>query len=311
MDCLRRVGGLTQARPCCRGMFISIRPQPGRRRTRASPPPTGRSCWPGTRGGPGGPVSSWITAWACRPCCRELAFEAFGEVDASVSRDPEPCWTGWRAAGPPVPGGGCATLLVGRTSRWISPSGPPPPVRPWHGRPGLSLLAALLDAFYQARGDRRPGAPEGAGFPQNPHPGPGRLARKMALQERNWPPQAPGWTGCAGDLITANLYRMEKGARVLRTENYYDPDGGQVEIPLDPLKTPQQNAARYYKNYTKAKTAGDHAYPPAGERGPGGGLSGQRSGQRVPGGGDRDLEEIRQELVETGYLRRRAKARTG
>ncbi|MFR2155936.1 MAG: NFACT family protein [Evtepia gabavorous] len=28
-----------------------------------------------------------------------------------------------------------------------------------------------------------------------------------------------------------------------------------VEIPLDPLKTPQQNAARYYKNYTKAKTA--------------------------------------------------------
>ena len=37
-----------------------------------------------------------------------------------------------------------------------------------------------------------------------------------------------------GDLITANLYRMEKGARVLRTEYYYDPDGGQVEIPLDP-----------------------------------------------------------------------------
>ena len=31
---------------------------------------------------------------------------------------------------------------------------------------------------------------------------------------------------------------------MLRTENYYDPDGGQVEIPLDPLKTPQQNAAR-------------------------------------------------------------------
>ena len=35
----------------------------------------------------------------------------------------------------------------------------------------------------------------------------------------------------------------------------YDPDGGEVEIKLDPLLTPQQNAAKYYKEYNKAKTA--------------------------------------------------------
>ena len=102
---------------------------------------------------------------------------------------------------------------------------------------------------------------------------------------------------------------MEKGARVLRTENYYDPDGGQVEIPLDPLKTPQQNAARYYKNYTKAKTAETMLT-----------LQLEKGAQEAAyldsvldsvsrAEGDRDLEEIRQELVETGYLRRRAKAK--
>ena len=38
-------------------------------------------------------------------------------------------------------------------------------------------------------------------------------------------------------------------------DSYYDADCGQITIPLDPLLTPQQNAAKYYKRYTKAKTA--------------------------------------------------------
>ena len=58
-----------------------------------------------------------------------------------------------------------------------------------------------------------------------------------------------------GDILTTNLYRMEKGMRALTAENYYDPDGAPITIPLDPLLTPQQNAAKYYKAYTKARTA--------------------------------------------------------
>ena len=42
---------------------------------------------------------------------------------------------------------------------------------------------------------------------------------------------------------------------VLRAEDYYEEDCPVVEIRLDPLLSPQQNAARYYKNYNKAKTA--------------------------------------------------------
>lgn len=41
----------------------------------------------------------------------------------------------------------------------------------------------------------------------------------------------------------------------METENFYDPECRPVAIPLDPLLTPQQNAAKYYKRYTKAKTA--------------------------------------------------------
>ena len=42
---------------------------------------------------------------------------------------------------------------------------------------------------------------------------------------------------------------------MLRAVNFYDPECREAEIPLDPLLTPQQNAARYYKEYNKAKTA--------------------------------------------------------
>ena len=171
-------------------------------------------------------------------------------------------------------------------------------------------FAALLDAFYQARETADQVRQKGQDFLKTLTQARERLARKMALQEKEL--AATGDRDrdrMYGDLITANLYRMEKGARVLRTENYYDPDGGQVEIPLDPLKTPQQNAARYYKNYTKAKTAETMLT-----------LQLEKGAQEAAyldsvldsvsrAEGDRDLEEIRQELVETGYLRRRAKAK--
>jgi len=58
-----------------------------------------------------------------------------------------------------------------------------------------------------------------------------------------------------GDLITANLYRMSKGKNSLAAQDYYDPDCAEIIIPLDPLKTPQQNAAKYYKDYNRQKSA--------------------------------------------------------
>ena len=58
-----------------------------------------------------------------------------------------------------------------------------------------------------------------------------------------------------GDLLTANLYRIESGASSVTVENYYEPDCPQVEIELSPQLTPSKNAQRYYKLFTKLKNA--------------------------------------------------------
>lgn len=60
------------------------------------------------------------------------------------------------------------------------------------------------------------------------------------------------------ELITANLYRVKKGDRVLRCEDYYAEGCPEIEIPLDPLKTPQQNAAALFKEYGRRKSAREH-----------------------------------------------------
>ncbi len=58
-----------------------------------------------------------------------------------------------------------------------------------------------------------------------------------------------------GDIVTANLYRMERGQVRLNAVDFYDPDMKEIDIPLNPAISPQQNAAKFYKDYAKAKNA--------------------------------------------------------
>ncbi len=58
-----------------------------------------------------------------------------------------------------------------------------------------------------------------------------------------------------GDLLSANLYRMEKGDASATVENFYDEACPQITIPLQTRLTPAQNAQRYYTLYRKAATA--------------------------------------------------------
>jgi len=58
-----------------------------------------------------------------------------------------------------------------------------------------------------------------------------------------------------GDLITASIYMLRKKAAFCEVTNYYSEEMETVRIPLDNKLTPSQNAARYYKKYTKLKTA--------------------------------------------------------
>ena len=58
-----------------------------------------------------------------------------------------------------------------------------------------------------------------------------------------------------GELITANLYRLsDKHLEMVELENYYD-NNKLIQIPLDIKYTPNVNAKRYFKKYTKLKNA--------------------------------------------------------
>lgn len=57
-----------------------------------------------------------------------------------------------------------------------------------------------------------------------------------------------------GDLIAANMYRLEKGVPYYDLENYYD-NNKIVRIPADIMLTPPQNSQKYYKEYRKKQVA--------------------------------------------------------
>lgn len=117
-------------------------------------------------------------------------------------------------------------------------------------------FSAMLDSFYEAKEKQERVRQRGADLIRTATTARDRVRRKLALQEKDYAAtQERDALRLSGDLITANLYRMERGARKLVCQNYYDENLAEVTIPLDPLLTPQQNAAKYYKRYTKAKTA--------------------------------------------------------
>lgn len=83
-----------------------------------------------------------------------------------------------------------------------------------------------------------------------------RTARKLTAQREELKASTERETlKIYGDLISSNLYQLEKGMPFAELENYYEDGSPKVKIPLDPMLTPSQNAQRYYARYRKADTA--------------------------------------------------------
>ena len=81
-----------------------------------------------------------------------------------------------------------------------------------------------------------------------------RLSRKINLQRADLKKCADReQLRIKGDLLQANLYRIERGASAVTVENYYD-DNKPMTITLNPAISPAMNAQRFYKEYNKAKT---------------------------------------------------------
>ena len=106
-----------------------------------------------------------------------------------------------------------------------------------------------------------------------------------------------------GDIVTANLHAIARGQALLRAENFYEADAPLIEIPLKPELSPQQNAAKFYKEYAKAKTAEKILTQQLAQ--------GEAEAEYLAAVLDElsraeseaDLAEIRQELEAGGYLR--------
>ena len=56
-----------------------------------------------------------------------------------------------------------------------------------------------------------------------------------------------------GELLTASLHQVTEGRQYAEVQNYYD--GSMLQIPLDPRYSAARNAQRYFKKYSKSKTA--------------------------------------------------------
>lgn len=56
-----------------------------------------------------------------------------------------------------------------------------------------------------------------------------------------------------GELLTANIYAVPKGAQSFEADNYYDEKGGKIKIELDRTLSASQNAQKFFKKYAKLK----------------------------------------------------------
>ena len=317
VDCLRRVDGdMSAQRQLLPGLFYRLPPA----MDKADPTALDGADW--LRQVAQAPGESRVDHWLLDTfggwsplVCREIAFRAGGRVDVTFDE-----------LGPQgrVRVAEAAEMLLNS----VKENGFTPTVISIEKRPkdftffpaeqyeeagacaAYPTFSALMDRFYEQRENQERIRQKGQDLIRSITNARDRTARKIANQQRELDAtQDRERLRQFGDIITSNLHTMERGMATLRALDFYDPEGAEVDIKLDPLLTPQQNAAKYYKEYNKAKTAEEM-------------LTIQlEKGRReldylnsvleniTLAEGERDLQEIRQELADTGYLRRQAKGK--
>ncbi|WP_053956934.1 Rqc2 family fibronectin-binding protein [Inediibacterium massiliense] len=108
-----------------------------------------------------------------------------------------------------------------------------------------------------------------------------------------------------GELLTANLHTITKGDKSVEVINFYDENCGKVTISLNEHLTPAQNAQKYFKKYTKSKNAQneiDTQLKDADDEI----LYFENLIQTIENTSDlENIEEIRLELMEEGYIKKK------
>lgn len=106
-----------------------------------------------------------------------------------------------------------------------------------------------------------------------------------------------------GELLNTYGYQLEAGAKSLKALNYYTNE--MIKIPLDATKTAQENAQRYFEKYNKQKrTAEALSHLTEETKGEIQYLESVRTALDIALTED-DLAQVKEELVESGYMRRK------
>ena len=304
LDCLRRVGLDESAKRAALPGLHYVAPEPV---TKADPQKWAPDDYVNLLTAPGADVLSdrlMDALGGLSPLvCREAALYAAGSVDARVS-------------GLDVPAAAEKLALfftehLAHPAPWFcaQADGTPRqfafcPIREYGGCQRAESFGALLDSYYTLRDRKDLIRQKSQGVRKTVNNLCQRLRRKLAVQEKELEATYDRERlRQLGDILTANLGRITKGQTTVRCEDFYDEDMKRVDIPLSPLLSPQQNAAKFYKDYTRMKNAEKeltHQLQIGSEE-----LQYLESVLEELNRADTEaeLEEIRQELQTGGYLR--------
>jgi len=171
-------------------------------------------------------------------------------------------------------------------------------------------LSEALELCYGERDARDRLAQRGAGMVRTLRTHLERCEKKLALQQEELAgAERMEEYRLLGEAINAGLYRLKKGMTEAMLPNWFDPEGGEIRVPLDEKLTPSQNAQKYFKKYQKARSARETA---AAQREKTLSELDYLEGMLLDVEKcveESELEEIRQELVRTGYLKRNTNRR--
>ena len=130
------------------------------------------------------------------------------------------------------------------------------PIRQYGSCTRAESFGALLDSYYTLRDRKDAMRQKSQAVRKTVQNLCTRLTRKLAIQEKELEATYDRERlRQLGDILTANLHRVVKGQTVVSCEDFYDEDMKTVDIPLSPILSPQQNAAKFYKDYTRMKNA--------------------------------------------------------
>ena len=130
------------------------------------------------------------------------------------------------------------------------------PIRQYGDYDTAPSFSELLDLFYTVRDRRDAMRQKSQAVRRTVQNLITRLTRKIAVQEQELTATYDRERlRQLGDIVTANIHKIIKGQTTVQAEDFYDENMTLIDIPISPILSPQQNAAKFYKDYTRMKNA--------------------------------------------------------